>query len=96
MHRLEGMLDQVLRNQSSINEDSNFYTPDLERNESMPLEKTHVADEGFPATDFEDSVSRKRRKVDILASNGPDAYVPKIRNYGDEPFLELFEDVDHG
>jgi len=96
VHRLEGMLDQVLRNQSRINEDSNSYTPDLGRNESTPLEKIHVADEGFSATDFEDSVSRKRRKVDVLASNGPDAYVPKIRNYGDEPFLELFEDIDHG
>lgn len=96
MHRLEGMLDQVLRNQSRNNEDSNSYTSDCGRNESAPLGEIPVADEGFSATDFEDSVSRKRRKVDALAPNDYDAHVPKIQNYGDEPLLELFEVNDHG
>lgn len=41
-------------------------------------------------------MSRKRRKVDVLASNGSDAHVPTIRNYGDEPLLKLFKDIDHG
>jgi len=96
VHKIEGMLDQVQRNQSEINEDSNSHSSDRGRNIFAPLEELHVADEGFSVTDIGDNVSRKRRKVDVLASNGPDAHVPKTQNLGDEPFLELLEDLSYG
>lgn len=79
VQRLEGMLDQVLRNQSRTNGDSNSYTPDRRRNESAQPDKFLVADEGFSATDVEDGESRKRRRVDILASDDSDAHVPEVR-----------------
>ena len=87
------MLDQVLRSQSRINEGSCSREFEGERRKVEPFERFHIAERA--ATNVGNDASRKRRKVDVLASNGLDAQVPKTRTFGDEPFLELFGDFDH-
>ena len=93
VQELEGRLDQVLRNQSRINGDSYFHEP--ERNRIEPSGRRHVTERRDSATDIGNHMSRKRRKVDVLASNDLDAHVPKARDAGDGPFLELFEDLEN-
>ena len=95
LQRLEGMLNQVLRNQSRINAGFNSPEPGrLERESSEPFGRFDPAEEGVSATDVNKSASRKRRKVEIVNSINTDTHVRKTREIGDEPFLNAFEDLD--
>ena len=95
LQRLEGMLNQVLHNQSRINVGSNSPGPGRsERKSSEPFRRFHLAEEGASAIDVGERVSRKRRKVEVVDSINPDTHIRKTRDIGDEPFLKAFEDLD--
>ena len=95
--KLEGMLDQVLRNQSRINEGSDFCESErLGRRHIEPFGGLHIAERGVSATSVRENMSQKRRKVDVLALDNFNADFPNSREIGDEPFLHLFEDLKNG
>ncbi len=89
---LERRLDQVLRQQSIINE--NIRSPEHERMRIEPSEISQQAGRDYSVTDSGNDVSRKRRRVAVLASHHADAGVPKTQVAGDRPIIELFEDVE--
>ncbi len=90
------MLDQVLRNQSGINEESGSREPEkLGRRHVEPFGGINIAERGVSATSLRENVSQKRRKVDVLASNDSNVNLPNARDIGDEPFLKLFGDLDN-
>ena len=94
--KLEGMLGQVLRNQSRTNEESGSREPErLGRRHIEPFGGINIAERGVSATSLRENVSQKRRKVDGLASNDSCANLPSARDIGDEPFLKLFGDLDN-
>ena len=91
VQELESKLDKVLRSQSRINEDASSRKPEEKRVESSGIPS--IA-EGS-ATDVGNITSRKRRKVDILASSDTDLFVSKTLDSSDQPFFQLFESLDH-
>ena len=94
--RLEGMLNQVLRNQSKINAGSKSPEPGRSERKSIePFGRFHLAEEGVSATNVGERVSRKRRKVKVVDSINPDTHIRKTRDIGDEPFLKAFEEIDN-
>ena len=96
LQRLEGMLNQVLRNQSRINAGFNSPEPGrLQRESGEPFGRFDLAEEGVSAADVGKSASRKRRKVEIVNTINTDTHVRKTRKIGDEPFLKAFEDHDN-
>ena len=94
--KIEGMLDQVLRNQSRFNEGLGHLEPESsERNDVEQIESPHLAEREVPAINIGANLSRKRRKVEVLVPRSHEPYVQKTREIGDEPFLKLFGDVDN-
>ena len=92
VQELESRLDQLLGDQSRIDEDLPPRESEWKRIE--PSKRRHMAEGGDSATGNE--ISRKRRKVDNRASNDPNAQLLKPRDSGDGPLLELFEGPGNG
>ena len=87
----ETKLEELLRSNSRINND--IRPQDLDKR----VESFSTLTIAKPAsTDVGNKTSRKGNKVNVLASSDADAdaFVPNIRDSGDRPFLQLFEDLD--
>jgi len=94
VQELEGMLDQVLYNQSEISRELNSHK--AKRNFLKPLEGLAAVKRSLPATGVEYVSPEKYTKVSVLESNLSDIQATMSRGFSDEPLLELFENVDVG
>jgi len=94
VRELEGMLDQVLHNQSRVDEVVSSHKPFSAVPE--PFERLPAAEERVPATEVEIVSTKKPSKADLLDPNFPEVRLTRSQDFGDEPLLGLFKDVDVG
>ena len=84
VRKLEGMLDQVLHNQSKIDNAIGFHKLDSAVFE--PSEGLSMADETVPTAGVQNVRTNKDREAE--------SHLMKSRKFSDEPLLGLFKDAD--
>lgn len=94
VRELEGMLNQVLSQQSRINQ--GFGSRELDSDVAEPFGILPAVERRIPATEGRGAKTKKRSKMNILESTSSDAHVTKTQNFSDEPLRKLFENVDVG
>ena len=94
VRKLEGILDQVLYNQSKIVKAIDFHKLDsavFEPSEGLP-----VAEERVPATEVQNVSTKEDRQADLVDLHFPESRLTRSQKFSDEPLLGLFKDVDEG
>ena len=92
VRKLEGMLDQVLHNQSKIDKAISLHKLDSDVFE--PSEGLHIAEEMVPTTEVQDNMSKKERQADL--PHFPGSRLMNSQKFSDEPLLGLFKNVEEG
>ena len=90
VRKLEGMLDQVLHNQSKI--DKAIGSRKLDSAVFESSEGLSVAEETVPATGVKNVRMENDRQADLPHFSG--SHLMKSQKFSDEPLLGLFKDVD--